>query len=108
MKNYLLEALVSSYLRLTGLPDANFVLRKLCSTLATLFGKPNSGWALPLRHICASMLSGHYVPQSNNPPMDALLRAAPPVSFHQIKGVVMVAAIIAEDLGSRSSSSAEE
>lgn len=108
MRDYLLEALVTNYIRLLNLPDSNFVLLKLCSTLVTLFARPDSGWRLPLRHILTCLLSGNYVPDQSLPDMEQLLEASNACSLHQLKGVLMLALVMAEDLGGHSSSAMDE
>lgn len=108
MRKYLLEALVTNYIRLVNLPDANFVLRKLSSTLSALFLRADSGWRYPLRQVLACLLSGHYVAQDDLPEMLLLLEHAKTCSDQQLKGVLMIAAIMAEDFGSHSQSSLVE
>ncbi|EHY56660.1 member of the karyopherin-beta [Exophiala dermatitidis] len=108
MRNYLLEALVSNYIRLVILPDSNFVLRKLCSTLAALFVRQDSGWSYPLRQVLACLLSGRYVSERDVPEMQILLEHAKVCSDQQLKGVLMIAAIVAEDLGNHPQTSLDE
>ncbi|KIW98401.1 uncharacterized protein Z519_00061 [Cladophialophora bantiana CBS 173.52] len=108
MRSSLLEALVGNYIRLVNLPDSNFVLQKLGSTLITFFARRDSGWNLPFRQILASFLSKNYTPEENLPGMDQLLEACNDCSNNELKGVLMVATIMAEDLSSRASSSLDE
>lgn len=108
MRSYLLEALVTHYVHLVTLPDANFVLQKLCSTLVTLFARPDSGWILPVRHVLACLLSGQYLPQNDLPEMSQLIEAAKSGSFYQLKGVIMVITTMAEDTMSSAINTKEE
>lgn len=108
MRQYLLEALVSNYLRLVDLPESNFVLQKLCSTLVTFFTKPGSEWRFPLRHVFTCLLSGHYVPEGTLPEMQQLFEAAESYPAHRLKGVLLIATTMAEDLGSYSTTSTLE
>lgn len=108
MRSYLIEALVMHYVHLVKLPDTNFVLQKLCSTLVTLFARPDSGWILPARHVLACLLSGQYLPQNDLPEMSQLFEAAKTCSLSQLKGVIMVITTLAEDTTSYSTNSKEE
>ncbi|KIX10560.1 uncharacterized protein Z518_01644 [Rhinocladiella mackenziei CBS 650.93] len=108
MRNHLLEALVTHYIRLVNLPDSNFVLQKLCSTLVTLFARPDSGWTLPLRHVFTCLLDKQYVSQVQLPEMEQLLEAAKTCSDRQLKGVLMLAAAMMEDLSIHHIGTAEE
>lgn len=107
MKAYLLEALVSSYLRLTILEDAAFVLQKICSTLTALFQKPDSGFTFPIRHILACILNDRFIPHDESPPISELLATASVSNARRLVSVVRLAATIAEDASSRLLSSAE-
>ncbi|EXJ63187.1 hypothetical protein A1O7_03633 [Cladophialophora yegresii CBS 114405] len=108
MRNYLLEALVTNYIRLITLPDSKFVLQKLVSTLVTFFVRPDSGWTLPLRHILACMIGRHYVPEEGLPEIEQLLTRSNTLSNHQLKGVLLLATVIAEDLSNRTSSTMDD
>ncbi|KAI1627476.1 armadillo-type protein [Exophiala viscosa] len=105
MKYYLLETLVTRYLQLVILPDENFVIQKLCSTLVTLFTKHDSEWTFPLRHVFACAISGNYVSPTTLPDMDQLCEAGKDCSYIQLKGILMLAKTMAEDLGNRTSTS---
>ncbi|KIW17330.1 hypothetical protein PV08_04522 [Exophiala spinifera] len=104
-REQLLEALVNHYSRLVTLPDSNFVLQKLCSTLVTFFAKPDSGWQIPIRHVLACLISGQFVPETALPDMQQLLGAALTYSDVQLRGVLMLVRIMAEDLTSSVSTS---
>ena len=108
MRNHLLEALVSNYIRLVGLGDSNFVLQKLGSTLITFFSRPGSTWKFPIRHILACTLNGHYVSEESLPEVEQLLTGATGISGDRFRGVLMLASIFAEDLGSHSCSTVDE
>ncbi|OQV01902.1 hypothetical protein CLAIMM_07189 [Cladophialophora immunda] len=108
MRKSLLGALVGNYIRLVNLPDSNFVLQKLGSTLVTFFARPDSGWNLPFRQVLASFLSRNYVSEEDLPDMDQLLEACNDCSNNELKGMLLIATIMAEDLSSRSASSLDE
>ncbi|OAP56631.1 hypothetical protein AYL99_08743 [Fonsecaea erecta] len=107
MRSALLGALVGNYIRLANLPDSKFVLQKLGSTLVSFFARPDSGWDLPFRQILASSLSKGYI-SDDLPDMDQLLDACTDCSYNELKGTLLIAIIMAEDLSSRSSSSLDE
>ncbi|KAK6365199.1 member of the karyopherin-beta [Exophiala oligosperma] len=108
MREQLLGTLVNHYSRLVTLPDSNFVLQKLCSTLVTFFAKPDSGWQMPIRHVLACLMSGQYVPETALPDMQQLLEATTTCSDVQLRGILMLVRIMAEDLTSNASSAAIE
>jgi hypothetical protein len=108
MRSYLLEALVTNYIRLVTLPDSNFVLRKLVSTLITFFARPDSGWTLPIRHILACMISRNYVSEESLPEVAQLLGRSDSLFNHHLKGILMVTTIMAEDLSSQASSTIDD
>lgn len=108
MKAYLLEALITHYVQLVTLPDATFVLQKLCSTLVTLFSRQDSSWMFPTRHTLACILSGRYVSQNDLPEISQLLEAANTCSASQLKGVVMILTTMAEDSTSSTINNKEE
>lgn len=108
MRSYLLEALATHYVHLITLPDANFVLQKLCSTLVTLFARSDSGWIFPARHVLACLLGGRYIAQNDLPEMSQLLGAANTCSLSQLKGIIMIITTMAEDITSSASIMKEE
>ncbi|KEF61407.1 uncharacterized protein A1O9_02973 [Exophiala aquamarina CBS 119918] len=108
MRSYLIEALVTHYVHLVKLPDATFVLQKLCSTLVTLFARSDSGWMLPVRHVLGCLLNDQYLPQNDLPEMTQLLNAAKSCSLSQLKGVIMVITTLAEDTTGSSTNTKEE
>ncbi|KAK5051885.1 hypothetical protein LTR84_002688 [Exophiala bonariae] len=108
MKAYLLEALITHYVQLVTLPDANFVLQKLCSTLVTLFLRSESAWIYPARHVLACLLSGRYVSQDDLPDISRLLEAANSCSVSQLKGMIMILTTLAEDTTSSATNNKEE
>lgn len=99
----LLEALVSSYVRLVLLEDENFVLQKLASTLVTLYQKLGAEWPSPARHVLASLIRGQYIPPQDLPSLEDLL---PVLGKHrsgrQIAGFLRLLISLAEDINARS------
>ncbi|KAJ9612597.1 member of the karyopherin-beta [Cladophialophora chaetospira] len=108
MRLYLLEALVSNYVRLIDQQESNFVLQKLGSTIITYFAKTDSGWTFPVRHVLACMLGRHYVSEDSSPDANQLLGASQAVSANQLKGVLMLVSLIAEDLSNQSTTGLDE
>ena len=108
MRSYLLEALVTNYLRLVNHGDSNFVLQKLASTLVTFFTKLDSGWTCPFRHLLICFLNGNYVKATSLPEIDHLLSLFTARSEAQLSGAVMLVTVMAEDLNSHSSNDVDE
>ena len=98
MKEHLLQELVSNYVRLCLVPDAQFVLQKLCSTLVALFQRADSGWGLPLRHILACMAHGHFIRPKSIPSIAEIISIPAPLSHMRLKGALLLATTIAEDI----------
>jgi hypothetical protein len=105
MKQYLLEALVANYMRMTLTGDATFVLQKLCSTLAALHQRLGSFWRFPLRHVCACLVQQHYVQQESLPDVIDAINSTPNVSARQLSGAVRLALTLVEDLTPKSGTS---
>ena len=97
MKDSLLEAVVSSYVRLTLAGDANFVLQKLCSTLTALQQRLGSYWHLPLRHIVACLAQQGFVQQQSLPELRDIIIAASHTSASQLTSAVRFATTLIED-----------
>lgn len=101
-RNSLLEALVSSYVRLCRESNGEkYVLQKLASTLATLYQKLGSDWQTPIRHVLASLLQRQYVPPQHLPAMSELLNALTQTKVDEIAGILRFGVILAEDVASR-------
>lgn len=94
--SHLLENLVSSYVRLSSLPDAAFVLQKLSTTLVALFQKPQTAWALPIRHLAACTIANRYISQDHVPELCALMQSEGVISGHQLRSLFLFAATLAE------------
>ncbi len=97
MKDYLLETLVGSYVRLTLAADANFVLQKLCSTLAALQQRLGPYWRLPLRHIVACLVNQHFVQHQPLPQVGDIIVQSAPLSARQMIGAVRFVTTMIED-----------
>ncbi|RVX68113.1 hypothetical protein B0A52_08254 [Exophiala mesophila] len=108
MRSYLLESLVSRYLQLSMIPDVPLVLQKLCSALTTLFVKPDSNWPLPIRHVLACFLSGHYVAPNNLPKILSMIEEIKQCSAQQMAALILLIKTFAEDLASLSSTASDE
>jgi hypothetical protein len=101
-RDSLLEALVSSYVRLTLLDTQAFVLQKLASTLATLYQRLHAQWLSPVRHVLGAVLQAQYLSADQVPPMYELVQVCPRLPEQQIGNVLRFAVTLAEDTSSRS------
>lgn len=59
----MLADLVASYVEFTNESEQQFVLRKICSTLAAFFLHPSSCWHFPVRYVLLS-LCGNQIAES--------------------------------------------
>ena len=107
VKDSVLEALVSSYVRLTLAGDANFVLQKLCSTLTALQQRLGSYWHLPLRHVVACLAHLGFVQQQSFPEMQDIIVAASHTSARQLMSAVRFATTLIEDSSTQASTANE-
>ncbi len=62
LQDQVLAELVTSYVIYSSQLEQQFVLRKVCSTLAAFYLYPNSGWQSPVRHVLTSLCAGQFVP----------------------------------------------
>jgi hypothetical protein len=58
LREAILSILIASYVKFTSQSEQQYVLRKVCSTLAAFFLHPNSFWDLPVRDIVTSLCHG--------------------------------------------------
>lgn len=97
---------MTNYIRLSSIPDAEFVLSKLAGTLAAIFEKPDAAWGSPCRHTLGCIVLGKYVRQDKVPPTTDLLNTDGVISFLHIKSLLRLALSIVE--GSKSSLNASK
>lgn len=95
--NKLLESLVTHYIRLAAIGETPFVLTKLCTTLVAVFQRPDSAWALPVRHIFGSIVANRYLQQDEVPEMSTLLSSESSISGSSTRAILMLGQVLAED-----------
>ena len=98
----LLQKLITRYVSIAISTESEIVVSKLSATLAAVFGKPDTAWAQPCRHVLACILAGQYVPQTQVPSMVELLEADSIISGYSLKAVLRIGLAISEELGSYS------
>jgi hypothetical protein len=91
-----LESLVNSYIQLTNLPDASFILRKICGTISAFFLKAFSDWKRPIRNVIASFLDGRYVSEDSLGNSESFIFAVSKVKYHQLRGLLWLCLDLAE------------
>ena len=92
-----MQGLVNSYIQLTNLGDAGFVLQKLCSTLSAFFFKLTSGWERPVARLAASFEKGHFTSDKSALPVNSLVDTARDLSYEQLRGMIWFCSALAED-----------
>ena len=98
LRHQLLKSLVETYLALTNLGDAAFVLQKLSSTLVAYYLKPTSAWVFPIRQLAMSFESGHL--EDNHAAVEHLVSHMKwqTLSFTQLRSILWFVATLSEDV----------
>ena len=103
MQEHLRHALVASYVRLTLLEDAAFVLQKLCSTLCTLYQRTAENWNNPIRHVFTCLIHGQYLAQDEALNIRDLAGPETDVAPARLSSALRLTSTLAEDILSRPS-----
>lgn len=103
LREQLQRQLIRRYAVLTNAPDVAFVLRKLCSTLATYFAQPTTDWRLPIRDVLASIF-GHGTPEQlrhivelGTSEFNMLLPSMKTITYDQLRAILWLSLSLIED-----------
>ena len=103
MQEHLRHALVASYVSLTLVEDATFVLQKLCSTLCTLYQRTAKDWHHPVRHVFTCLLHGRYLAQDEVQTIRDSAGRDTNIAPARLSSALRFASTIAEDILTRPS-----
>lgn len=103
MQEHLREALVTSYVRLSLLEDATFVLQKLCSTLGALYQRTCQVWSRPVSHILTCLVHNQYVPAGQSSTEQDLLEMVQREPTQILRGILLFLLTLVEDTHGRPS-----
>lgn len=74
------------------------MVRKLASSLATIFLRPGSPWTHALLNLAASLANGKYIPEEQCQSLDLEAAILPVMSETQVVSLLYFSNILAEDL----------
>ncbi|RLM00914.1 hypothetical protein CFD26_108468 [Aspergillus turcosus] len=94
----LLGRLVGHYAVLVNSGEVPLVIRKLATTLATIFLKPGAPWTRAIWNVAASLAGSKYVPEDQARSVDLLNSILPAMSQPQIVALLYFCNVLAEDM----------
>ena len=99
----LVGRLVDHYVFLVNSGEQALVIRKLASSLATIFLKPNTPWSHALWTLAASLANGKYVTEEQSRTLDLGNTILPALSEHQVVALLYFSNTLAEEINKWSS-----
>jgi hypothetical protein len=90
--------LVGHYAVLVNSGERPLVIRKLATTLATIFLKPGAPWTRAIWNVAASLSGSKYVPENQARSVDLLNSILPAMSQAQIVALLYFCNVLGEDI----------
>ena len=94
----LLGRLVDHYVLLVNGAERSLVLRKLASSLVTIFLKPSSPWTCAILNVAASLVNGKYVPEEQCRSVDLTSTVLPAMTEAQALALLYFSHVLAEEI----------
>ncbi|KAA8641852.1 putative importin 13 [Aspergillus tanneri] len=94
----LLGRLIDHYVFLVNGGERPLVIRKLASSLATIFLKPNAPWTRALWNLAASLANGKYLSEEQSQSFDLQNAVLPALSEMQIASLLYFSNTLAEEI----------
>lgn len=94
----LLGRLIDHYIILMNAAEQPLVIRKLASSLATVFLKPNSPWTYALINLAASLANGKYIAEDQCQSLDLGDVVLPVMSEPQVVSLLYFSKILGEEI----------
>ncbi|PYI20743.1 importin 13 [Aspergillus violaceofuscus CBS 115571] len=94
----LLGRLIDHYVMLVNGGERSLVVRKLASSLATIFLKPNAPWTRALCNLAASMADGKYVSEEHCKDVDLKNTVLPALSECQVTALLYFSNTLGEEI----------
>ncbi|PWY75182.1 importin 13 [Aspergillus heteromorphus CBS 117.55] len=94
----LLGRLIDHFVFLVNAGERPFVIRKLASSLATIFLKPNAPWTRAVSNLTASLANGKHVPEEQSNPLSLRTDVLPALSERQLTCLLYFVNTLAEDI----------
>lgn len=101
----MLGRLVDHYVFLVNGGGQPFVIRKLATSLATIFLKANSPWAYAIWNLAASLANGKYISEEQCQSVDLQNAVLPAMAERQVMALLYFANILGEEINKWSSES---
>ncbi|KAG2416133.1 hypothetical protein HFD88_007325 [Aspergillus terreus] len=101
----LLARLIDHYILLVNGGEQPMVIRKLATSLANIFLKPNAPWGRAALNLAASFAHGSYLPEDQCSSVDLQAAILPALSERQVVTLLYFSNILAEEIGRWSSES---
>ncbi|PKY06229.1 putative importin 13 [Aspergillus campestris IBT 28561] len=101
----LLGRLIDHYVFLVNGGGQPFVIRKLATSLATIFLKANSPWAHAIWNLAASLANGKYISEEQCQSVDLQNAVLPAMAERQVMALLYFANILGEEINKWSSES---
>lgn len=90
--------MVDHYVALVNVGESALVVRKLASSLVTIFLKPTTSWARAVLNVAASLANGNYVPEEQCQSVDLENAVLPAMSQNQVVALLYFSTTLGEDL----------
>lgn len=94
----LLGRLIDHYVALVNAGESALVVRKLASSLVTIFLKPTTSWIRAVLHVAASLANGRYISEEQCQSLDLESAVLPAMSQSQVVALLHFSNTLAEDL----------
>ena len=94
----LIGRLIDHYVFLVNGGEQALVIRKLASSLATIFLKPNAPWTLALRNIAASLANRKHLSETECQSLDLANTILPAMAESQVVALLYFSNILAEEV----------
>lgn len=99
----LLARLIDHYILLVNAGEQPLVIRKLATSLATIFLKPNAPWERAVLNLAASFAHGSYLHEEQVPSVDLQTTVLPVLSERQLVTLLYFSNVLAEEINRWSS-----
>lgn len=94
----LLGRLIDHYVFLVNRGERSLVLRKLASSLVTIFLKPTAPWTRAILNVAASLVNGKYVSEEQCQEIDIGSTVLPAMNEGQVVALLYFSHILAEEI----------
>ena len=90
--------MIDHYVTLVNAGEQPLVIRKLASSLATIYLSPGATWTRALLNLAASLANGKYIPEERCQSLDLETAILPVMSETQVVSLLYFSNILAEEI----------